>query len=179
MTDSKYPGGPPRRKAVLGYAQFRHAGSLLPRRFDDTIARRWGVELNVGSPVIVTALLIPSSMESGNKGDKPLLLNSGAMLPSPIVFQIWLSVNITSRSNPQCVHWTSARGFGEWSRSGCQTQIPDDLTPDSSGALVVNCTCTHLSAFAVLIDEVDIEASYIFLKATLILWLFYLKLFLL
>lgn len=153
MTDNKNAGGSSRRKVVLGYAQFRYAGALLPRRFDDTIARRWGVELNVGSPVIVMALLIPGP----NIGDKPLLLKNGAMLPSPIVIQLWLSTNVTSRSNPQCVHWTSARGFGEWSRAGCQTQFPEDLSPDPSGAIVVNCTCTHLSAFAVLVDEVDIE----------------------
>lgn len=46
-------------RAVLSYAQYRTAGSLLPERYDETVSRRWGVELRVGSPVISLAILVP------------------------------------------------------------------------------------------------------------------------
>jgi len=44
---------------------------------------------------------------------------------------------------------------GQWSRAGCHTELADDL--DSSEPYVVNCTCYHLSTFAVLVDEIDLE----------------------
>jgi cadherin EGF LAG seven-pass G-type receptor 1 len=46
-------------RAVLSYAQYRTAGSLLPERYDETVSRRWGVELHVGSPIISLAILVP------------------------------------------------------------------------------------------------------------------------
>jgi hypothetical protein len=35
------------------------AGFLLPERYDETVSRRWGVALRVGSPVISLAILVP------------------------------------------------------------------------------------------------------------------------
>jgi cadherin EGF LAG seven-pass G-type receptor 1 len=46
-------------RAVVSYAQYRTAGSLLPARYDETVSRRWGVELRVGSPIISLAILVP------------------------------------------------------------------------------------------------------------------------
>lgn len=46
-------------RAVLSYAQYRMAGFLLPERYDETVSRRWGVALHVGSPVISLAILVP------------------------------------------------------------------------------------------------------------------------
>jgi cadherin EGF LAG seven-pass G-type receptor 1 len=54
-------------RAVLSYAQYRTAGSLLPERYDETVSRRWGVELRVGSPVISLAILVP--VEEGEFGE--------------------------------------------------------------------------------------------------------------
>ena len=48
---------------------------------------------------------------------------------------------------------------GEWSRVGCHTEIDYDWSPYSNEPLLINCTCNHLSTFAVLVDEVDIEVS--------------------
>nr|XP_022918571.1 protocadherin-like wing polarity protein stan isoform X2 [Onthophagus taurus] len=79
----------------------------------------------------------------------------------PIRLQIWLDSDITvfnERSNPQCVHWTDARGFGEWTRVGCRTEIGENWYEESENKpLVVNCTCNHLSTVAVLVDIVDLE----------------------
>ena len=46
-------------RAVLSYAQYKQAGSLLPNRYDETVSRRWGVELQVGSPIMSLAILVP------------------------------------------------------------------------------------------------------------------------
>ncbi|XP_026739662.1 protocadherin-like wing polarity protein stan [Trichoplusia ni] len=85
---------------------------------------------------------------------------SGIRLKRPIRLQMWLDINrdtFGSRTNPQCVHWSTLRGSGEWSRVGCHTEIDYDWSPYSNEPLLINCTCNHLSTFAVLVDEVDIE----------------------
>ncbi|XP_050342751.1 protocadherin-like wing polarity protein stan [Nymphalis io] len=95
-------------------------------------------------------------------GKKKLIYKSlnGVRLKKPIRLQIWLDINretFGSRTNPQCVHWSTLRGSGEWSRVGCHTEIDYDWSPYSDEPLLINCTCNHLSTFAVLVDEVDIE----------------------
>ncbi|CAH2107056.1 unnamed protein product [Euphydryas editha] len=95
-------------------------------------------------------------------GKKKLIYKSlnGVRLKKPIRLQIWLDINretFGSRTNPQCVHWSTLRGSGEWSRIGCHTEIDYDWSPYSDEPLLINCTCNHLSTFAVLVDEVDIE----------------------
>ncbi|KAJ8732952.1 hypothetical protein PYW07_015551 [Mythimna separata] len=105
-------------------------------------------------------------MESGNvtkDGAKKKLVYkslSGIRLKRPIRLQMWLDIDretFGSRTNPQCVHWSTLRGSGEWSRVGCHTEIDYDWSPYSNEPLLINCTCNHLSTFAVLVDEVDIE----------------------
>lgn len=67
--------------------------------------------------------------------------------------------------------------FGEWSRAGCHTELPlgewwkqnsksrrhkeEDVS--SSSPILVNCTCNHLSSFAVLVDLVGDEVLCILL----------------
>lgn len=52
--------------------------------------------------------------------------------------------------------------FGEWSRVGCRTEIDDNWFDRYSEApLVVNCSCNHLTTFAVLVDVVDLEVNRI------------------
>lgn len=51
--------------------------------------------------------------------------------------------------------------FGEWSRVGCRTELGENWFISDDGApLIVNCTCNHLSTFAVLVDVVDLEVSW-------------------
>nr|CAD7570225.1 unnamed protein product [Timema californicum] len=88
-----------------------------------------------------------------------LLTDSGS-LPSPVILRLWLdpeSQPLSPRLNPQCVHWSMDRGIGEWSRSGCQTEVPNDWEVTVTSPFLVNCTCIHLSTFAVLVDLVDLD----------------------
>lgn len=49
--------------------------------------------------------------------------------------------------------------FGEWSRAGCQTEVSDNWHVSVTKPFLVNCTCNHLSTFAVLVDLVDMQVS--------------------
>nr|CAD7455893.1 unnamed protein product [Timema tahoe] len=152
------------RRAVLSYAQYRMAGLLLPQRYDETVKRRWGVDLRVGSPLVSLAILVTEEEDTQQvKVDSShhykLLTDSGS-LPSPVILRLWLdpeSQPLSPRLNPQCVHWSMDRGIGEWSRSGCQTEVPNDWEVTVTSPFLVNCTCNHLSTFAVLVDLVDLD----------------------
>ncbi|XP_063379045.1 protocadherin-like wing polarity protein stan [Cydia fagiglandana] len=254
----------PESRAVFSYFQYsRNTSQLMPLRTDDSVGRRWGVNITIGSPILQVALFVPEYVwyreskdgddvvdvnveEEGitytNKGhhhvshpthndpkwhsnepeiqhethgpvliqpamkkqekqfadnlqdnestyvaenqDGPKVLAltmdpefkdenvtrmgkrliyksmGGIRLKKPIRLQMWLDINretFGSRTNPQCVHWSTLRGSGEWSRVGCHTEIDYDWSPYSHEPLLINCTCNHLSTFAVLVDEVDIE----------------------
>ncbi|XP_017787025.1 PREDICTED: protocadherin-like wing polarity protein stan isoform X1 [Nicrophorus vespilloides] len=200
---------------VISYVQYKQAGNLLPDLYDDSVVRRWGVDIAIGSPLISLSILIPEYVEAVNKTiterkitfedikepeysfrdfekksfsegairgheneaqyyrlerakrdeseTRKVLFRSlsGVMLHLPVRLQIWLDdekMIFNERSNPQCVHWSTARGFGEWSRVGCRTEVNDDwFDRYDGGPLLVNCTCNHLSTFAVLVDVVDLE----------------------
>ncbi|CAH1976680.1 unnamed protein product [Acanthoscelides obtectus] len=85
----------------------------------------------------------------------------GVSLAAPVRLQLWLDYNrtmINERSNPQCVHWTTVRGWGEWSRVGCRTELDDNWFDRSDySPITVNCTCHYLGTFAILVDIVDLE----------------------
>ncbi|XP_041976162.1 protocadherin-like wing polarity protein stan isoform X2 [Aricia agestis] len=257
-------------RAVFSYLQYsRNTSNLMPLRMDESVGRRWGINITVGSPILQLALYVPESVwlretqdntidnaddvegimyankgqqhavdtnslhpntkntwtneetssqdnhgpiviqpaykkqekptenlqenesayvaeklddsegpklmalvmdpndlknENNTKdgGKKKLVYKSlnGVRLKKPIRLQMWLDINretFGSRTNPQCVHWSTVRGVGEWSRVGCHTEIDYDWSPYSDEPLLINCTCNHLSTFAVLVDEVDIE----------------------
>ncbi|XP_076265474.1 protocadherin-like wing polarity protein stan isoform X1 [Rhynchophorus ferrugineus] len=201
--------------AIVSYIQYKQAGALLPKLYDESVVRRWGVDITIGSPLISIGVLIPEyvdAVESSthydqnfedikfpeivlpedkwtkkayldpevkiNENDahylrsrtrrdrdvrKKLLYRnlSGIPLKVPVRLQIWLSSNYTifnERSNPQCVHWSVARGFGEWSRVGCRTELEENwFDTVNEHSLIVNCSCNHLTTFAVLVDVVDLE----------------------
>lgn len=74
-------------------------------RFDDSVTVRWGVEVAVGSPVVTVSVLVPSK-------DGYMSL-TGIPLQSPVQISLWLNEkdDIKTRTNPQCVHWSTARGY--------------------------------------------------------------------
>lgn len=84
-------------------------------------------------------------------------------LSQPIKLQMWLdmeAIRFGPRSNPQCVRWNSFTN--QWTRLGCQTEIPDfdgDFAQFSSPQqpLLINCSCTHISNYAVIVDIIDPE----------------------
>lgn len=51
------------RKAVMGYALYKQAGDLFPERYDETVTKRWGIQLKVGSGVLSFSVLVPVTPE--------------------------------------------------------------------------------------------------------------------
>lgn len=95
----------------------------------------------------------------GNDDDQMVYRSLGSPhLSQPIKLQMWLNIDramFGPRSNPQCVRWNSFTG--SWTRLGCQTQAPNyeaDFLYDDR-PIIINCTCTHISNYAVLIDVID------------------------
>jgi cadherin EGF LAG seven-pass G-type receptor 1 len=81
-------------------------------------------------------------------------------LSQPIRVQMWLNIErnrFSPRLNPQCVRWHTFNN--QWTRIGCHTEMSDyeKVQDDASGLILINCTCTHVSSYAVLIDVIDPE----------------------
>ena len=60
----------PENGAVLSYAEYRQAGALLPNVFDDSVVRRWGVDITIGSPLTSVSILIPEYVEAVTKNEE-------------------------------------------------------------------------------------------------------------
>lgn len=156
----------PTNGAVVSYAQYKEAGSLLPDKYDESVMRRWGVDITIGSPLISVSILVPEYIEASKTTERNILFEdtplnedmdkwnkkvftepevkmheneaqylrkesrmrrensqtkrlfykslAGVSLNVPVKLQIWLDSNYTlfnERSNPQCVHWSTARGY--------------------------------------------------------------------
>lgn len=253
-------------RAIVSYAQYKDVGRLYGDSFDDTVTRRWGVDIQIATPILSLAILVPSTdedppvpkhrnynndsellpkvikedqfpsdpgaidelthedikiivqdledakqqlpipevvhineaimttdtvetkreelplseeNEATYGGDKRLVKRSATdeddatkkptvyralgspHLNQPIKIQMWINVDRSRfgpRSNPQCVRWN---GFSNaWTRIGCQTQQPDYealAATDNRAPILVNCSCSHISNYAVLVDVIDPE----------------------
>lgn len=127
--------------AVISYTEYKDAGSLLPKVYHESVKRRWGVDITIGSPLISVSVLIPEyinnisnnsvrglrkrspqykftrtkpSIDDAKSGRKLFYKSlSDTSLSFLVRLQVWLNPNTTTlneRSNPQCVHWSTARG---------------------------------------------------------------------
>ena len=81
-------------------------------------------------------------------------------LNQPIRVQMWLNIErnrFGPRLNPQCVRWHTFNN--QWTRIGCHTELPDyeKVLEDVGNPIFINCTCTHVSSYAILIDVIDPE----------------------
>ncbi|XP_037087761.1 LOW QUALITY PROTEIN: protocadherin-like wing polarity protein stan, partial [Pollicipes pollicipes] len=64
---------------------------------------------------------------------------------------------LSAKSNPQCVRWQhNVDGSGYWTRQGCKTEYMEPWQYQGNFTYV-NCTCSHLSSFAVLMDDPSAE----------------------
>lgn len=60
----------PDNGAVVSYAEYRQAGTLLPSVYDESVMRRWGVDITIGSPIISVSILIPEYVEAIMKNNE-------------------------------------------------------------------------------------------------------------
>lgn len=214
-------------RAIIGYTQYKDIGELFPMTFDETVTRRYGVDVEIATSVLSLTILVPSlSNGDENKMEKMKILEENRIdenfppppssppenlnkddikitvhdmtenedfnhlneeeiqvervkrdvmdseerviyrslgsphLSQPIRVQMWLNIEksrFNARLNPQCVRWHPFNN--QWTRIGCHTEMPDyeRVQDDLNGLILVNCTCTHVSSYAILIDVIDPE----------------------
>ncbi|XP_064483474.1 protocadherin-like wing polarity protein stan [Ornithodoros turicata] len=120
-------------RAVVVYAVYPNVHNLLPASYDQSVRKRFGVQLSVASPV-TTVVVQPANSRSP-------------------VSQLQVRFQFPRKpegQQPQCVFWMfSASGNGKWSTRGCKVEADDGHH--------VNCSCDHLSSFTVLTDLVSRE----------------------
>lgn len=246
-------------RAIVGYTQYKDIGTLFPFTFDDTVTRRWGVDVKIATSVLSLTILVPSFGQSdklddvgkhmermkidshlenqidenhppmmnpddikitvhdmtehedfGNGPELKINTNDDVFNPElssaeeiivkgesnevseqlkshrkrelitkaeeddkvvyrslgsphltrPIKVQMWMNMDksrFNQRLNPQCVRWHTFNN--QWTRIGCHTEMPDyeKVHDDGSNVIIVTCTCTHVSSYAVIIDVIDPE----------------------
>lgn len=122
-----------RQVAVVSYILYPTAGQLLPSLFEDSMSSFHGIPLSVNSPVFT---LVVRPANATHPAEKELKYN------------IYLRLKILNPDglSPQCVFWKFEESRGHWSTEGCKV---DNLDPENS---YINCTCNHLSSFALLME---------------------------
>lgn len=73
----------PDSRAVLSYAEYKQAGQLLPHAFDDSVVRRWGVDITIGSPLISVSILVPEYIEAVPKKEIKVHFQDDVVHESP------------------------------------------------------------------------------------------------
>ncbi|KAG7177210.1 Cadherin EGF LAG seven-pass G-type receptor 3-like [Homarus americanus] len=133
-------------RAVVSYVVFRSLGILLPETYDADVEQRWGVGLAVRSPVFTLAV---------HTSDGGLVENT---LPVDVRLRFRLG-HVGKRANPQCVTWVTKPDSSEgvWTREGCDTSDPEQGHGDYINDTFINCTCNHLSSFAVILNDAEAE----------------------
>ncbi|XP_069162090.1 protocadherin-like wing polarity protein stan isoform X3 [Procambarus clarkii] len=133
-------------RAVVSYVVFRSLGILLPETYDVDVEQRWGVGLAVRSPVFTVAVHT----------------SDGGLIENKINIDVRLRFrlgHVGKRANPQCVTWVTKleSSEGVWTRDGCETSEPEHGYGDYINDTFINCTCNHLSSFAVILNDAEAE----------------------
>ncbi|XP_071784509.1 cadherin EGF LAG seven-pass G-type receptor 2-like isoform X3 [Asterias amurensis] len=122
--------------AVTCYIKYNTIGHLLPNQSDESVESAKGsVGQIINSPVISLSLYDHLATES-----------SVHDLVTPVIFELRTDGG-SNQLNPQCIFWNFSLfdGVGGWSSKGC--------TVDSVNDTHVNCSCNHLTNFAVIVDN--------------------------
>ncbi|CAL4108899.1 unnamed protein product [Meganyctiphanes norvegica] len=132
-------------EAVVSYVIWESLGSLLPAAYDSGVEQRYGVGLAVRSPVFTVAVHTKDGglVEDTNGAEIRLRFKLG---------------HVGRRANPQCVTWIQGSDDqGVWTRKGCHTSLPEPGYGEFTNATFINCTCNHLSSFAVILNDAEAE----------------------
>jgi len=156
--------------AVVGYIEYYSIWDVLPKKFLGDVDRRFNSEL-IASPPIVTLSVLASRLGivSGKQN-------------SPIRLTYEIFGRYIDSSNPQCVVWQEPEGKkpvtdvatlielgtsgsspegGGWTTRPCLTEVEEVYMSKVGNVITVNCTCWHLSTFAVLIENNDIQVGLV------------------
>jgi len=155
--------------AVVGYIEYYSLFDVLPKQFKNDVDRRFNSQQVAAQPIISLSVLASRlGLVSGKQS-------------SPIRIKFEIFGRYIDSSNPQCVIWedgsvesttTTAPGKvslpatasspSGWTTRPCQTQVEENYLPKMGNVMTVNCTCWHLSTFAVLLEDSEIQVSFIY-----------------
>ncbi|ODM96856.1 Protocadherin-like wing polarity protein stan [Orchesella cincta] len=153
--------------AVVGYLEYYSLWDVLPKQFKNDVDRRFNSQQVAAQPIISLSVLASRlGLVSGKQS-------------SPIRIKFEIFGRYIDSSNPQCVIWddgsseeptttsvpgktvippttTTASSQG-WTTLPCITQVEENYLPKMGNVMTVNCTCWHLSTFAVLLEDSEIQ----------------------
>lgn len=154
--------------AVVGFTEYYSIWDVMPKKFMPDVDRRFNSELVAAPPVVSFSIL------ASRQG-----LVSGRQT-SPVRLSYEIFGKYIDSSNPQCVVWKEPVGLkqqqsiafpsfmddsssddGGWTSRPCQTQVEEQYISKIGNVMTVNCTCWHLSTFAVLIENNDTQVIII------------------
>jgi len=136
--------------AVVGYMEFNTIWDVLPKKFKNDVDRRFTSELIAYPPIISLSVLASGiGLQKGKQN-------------SPIRITYEVFGRYIDSSNPQCVMWEELEDelTGGWTTRSCTTQAEESYVSHKMGNVIkVNCTCWHLSTFALLIENNAVQVS--------------------
>jgi hypothetical protein len=159
--------------AVVGFNEYYSLWDVLPKKFMSDVDRRFNSELVASPPILsLSVLAYRIGIVSGKQ-------------TSPIRLSYEIYGRYIDSSNPQCVVWQEGDGStkpasagsllavssddigggsiansdqsGGWTTRPCLTQVEEVYKAKIGNVMTVNCTCWHLSTFAVLVENNDIQ----------------------
>jgi len=135
--------------AVVGFIEYSSLFSVLPPYFKSDVDRRFNSELIAIPPVLTLNVL--ASRVGLRKGK----------LDSPIRLNYHVYGRYIDSSSPQCAVWEEEDVIvgekGGWTTRPCLTEVEEVYISNKGNRMTVNCTCWHLSTFAVLIENNEVQ----------------------
>ena len=128
---------------TVSYSFYRTLPTFLPELYQSDLVARWGSYFAVVSSIVSLSILTDKELEESQELSTPISLS----------FTVKLQHNYP-RSKPFCARWDSTDPLSPgWTQDGCETYLPDLWQFSKASELAVNCTCYHVSAYAVLSES--------------------------
>lgn len=145
--------------ALVVYSIYRSLGNLLPNNHDNTVQDRLGLVAMPNSPVIWLTVRPANSSEFVSK------------TPQPKVNYILKIRETSGKTRPQCAIWDfvpqplsnknqtsyGLKQTGRFTTKGCEIKGIHSNHKIRSKYDYVNCSCDHLGAVTVLMDDVNYD----------------------
>ncbi|KAF8796749.1 Cadherin EGF LAG seven-pass G-type receptor 2 like protein [Argiope bruennichi] len=132
----------PKEAAIVAYAIYPTVGQMLPHIYDLSVRQRFGIMLSSNTPMMSLVTQPVNSSSTTQEKNSP-----------NVRFKFKIN-DVSDHSSPQCAYWDYSQGSrGKWSTDGCVTLGANFM----SAQPYINCSCSHLSTFGVLMDITDKE----------------------
>ena len=142
LLTSRVNSGPDSAPTV-SYSFYRTLPTFLPELYQSDLVARWGSYFAAVSSIVSLSILTDKELEESVELSTPISLS----------FTVKLLDNYP-RSKPFCARWDSTDYQNPgWTQDGCETYLPDLWQFSKASELAVNCTCYHVSSYAVLSES--------------------------